>query len=93
LVFLKVIEKVFIFVKKLKMVAEPKKLTNLQIELLKVFSYDLSDAALLEIKALLSNYFAQKATDRMDELWEIKGWTAETMKQWGQEHLRTQQHG
>jgi hypothetical protein len=48
---------------------------------------------LLEIKTLLSNYFAQKATDRMDELWEIKGWTAETMKQWGQEHLRTQQHG
>jgi hypothetical protein len=75
------------------MVAEPKKLSNLQVELLKVFTYDLSDTQLLEIKTLLANYFAQKASDRMDELWEEKGWTAETMKEWGNEHMRTQQHG
>lgn len=74
------------------MVAEPKKLSNLQVELLKVFTYDLSDTQLLEIKTLLANYFAQKASDRIDELWEEKGWTAETMKEWGNEHMRTQQH-
>ena len=75
------------------MVLESKKLSNLQIELLKVFSYNLSDFQLLEIKTLLANYFAQKATNRMDELWEKNGWTAETMKAWGNEHMRTRSHG
>ncbi len=63
------------------MVAEPKKLSNLQVELLKVFTYDLSETQLFEIKTLLANYFAQKASDRMDELWEENGWTAEMMKE------------
>ncbi|MBN8683966.1 MAG: hypothetical protein J0L99_15085 [Chitinophagales bacterium] len=71
------------------MVAEPKKLSNLQIELLKYFAYDISDEQLVEIKILLSNYFAEKATQRMDELWEERGWSEETMRQWGQEHMRT----
>lgn len=74
------------------MTAERKKLSNLQIELLKVFAYDLSDAQLLEIKALLSNYFAEKAADRMDQLWDERGWTADTMRQWGKEHMRTSHH-
>jgi hypothetical protein len=76
----------------MKMIAVPKKLTNLQIELLKLFTYDLGEEQLLEIKSLLANYFAQKASDRMDELWEENKWTAETMKQWGEEHMRTHQH-
>ena len=75
------------------MVLESRKLSNLQIELLKVFSYNLSDSQLLDIKTLLANYFAQKASDRMDELWEEKGWTADTMKEWGNEHMRSQSHG
>ena len=75
------------------MVLESKKLSTLQIELLKLFSYNLSDGQLLEIKTLLANYFAQKATDRMDELWAEKGWTAKTMKSWGNEHMRTSDHG
>ena len=74
------------------MVTAPKKLSNLQVELLKVFTYDLSDLQLHEIKTLLANYFAEKATNRMDELWEERGWSNETMKQWGQEHMRTHCH-
>ncbi len=74
------------------MVAQQKKLSNLQIELLKLFTFDLSDEQLLEIKNLISEYFARKATDRMDELWEDRGWTAETMKEWGEIHMRTHQH-
>ncbi len=71
------------------MVAAQKKLSNIQLELLKVFSFDLSDVQLLEIKQLLSNYFANIASNRMDELWEEKGWSAETIKHWGSEHMRT----
>ena len=73
------------------MVAAQKKLSSIQLELLKVFSFDSSDVQLLEIKQLLSNYFANIASNRMDELWEEKDWTAETMKQWGDEHMRTSQ--
>ncbi len=59
-----------------------KPLTNLQLELLKLFSLDLSEDQLLEIKRLIANYFAEKASDEMDKLWEERGWTDETMEEW-----------
>lgn len=65
------------------------KLTNLQLELLKVFSFDLPEEQLLEIKKLLSNYFLEKARDEMDELWDERGWNQETMREWAHEHMRT----
>ena len=66
-----------------------KGLTNLQLELLKVFSYNLSDQQISEIKALLSQYFAEKVTKEMDQLWEQQNWSDETMEKWSKEHLRT----
>lgn len=65
------------------------KLSNLQLELLKIFSRNISDEQLLEIKSILSAYFAEKATTEMDRLWDEKGWTHETMTQWLKEHMRT----
>ena len=65
------------------------KLSNLQLELLKVFSRNLSDSQLLEIKQILANYFAQKATEEMDRLWDEKGWTNETMEGFLKEKMRT----
>jgi len=47
-----------------------KKMSNLQLELLKVFSFDLDDKQIVEIRDLLANYFAEKATEEMDRLWE-----------------------
>ncbi len=65
------------------------KLTNLQLELVKLFSYKIAENQVLEIKQLLSNYFADKATEEMDRLWEENNWSEETMKEWSNEHLRT----
>ena len=65
------------------------KLTNLQLELLKIFSRDLPDDELLEVKHILSAYFAEKATREMDKLWDEKQWSHETMQQWLNEHMRT----
>lgn len=65
------------------------KLTNLQVELLKMFQYDLEESQLEEIKEILAKYFAQKATEEMDKLWEEHQWNDETMKKWANEHLRT----
>ncbi|MEL7220382.1 MAG: hypothetical protein AAGJ93_03620 [Bacteroidota bacterium] len=59
-----------------------KPLTNLQLELIKMFSLDLSDAQLLEVRQLLTKYFADKASDEMDRLWDENGWTDETMDNW-----------
>lgn len=66
-----------------------KKLSNIQLELLKVFSIDLSDKQLLEIKDLLSNYFANKVTDGMDKLFEEKNWGEDQIEKWSKEHMRT----
>lgn len=63
-------------------------ITNLQAEMLKLFQYDLSEKQLMEIKSMLSKYFAKTATEEMDRLWEENSWDNDTMKGWANEHLR-----
>ena len=59
-----------------------KPLTNLQLELLQLYSLDLSDKELLDIQRLIARYFADKASDEMDRLWDEKGWDNDTMEEW-----------
>ncbi len=67
----------------------PGKLTNLQLELLKVFSYQVSEQDLLNVKDLLAQYFANKATQEMDDFWETHHLNDATMDEWLEEHHRT----
>jgi hypothetical protein len=67
---------------------QPQKLTNLQLELLKVFSYQLNQQQLTDIRNLLANYFAEQAMREMDILWEQQGWDENTMVEWASEHMR-----
>jgi hypothetical protein len=55
------------------------KLTNLQQELLKVFSINLDEKELLDIKDILSNYFSSRALDKVDKIWDKRGYTKEKM--------------
>ncbi len=64
------------------MTKQSKPLTNLQLELLKIYSFGITDEQLLEVKDVLSRYFADKATEEMDRLWDEKGWTNDTMDEW-----------
>lgn len=64
-------------------------LTNLQLELLDTFSRQPSVEDLINIKALLANYFAQKVMDVADQLWDERGYTQDTMIEWLNEHKRT----
>jgi hypothetical protein len=64
-----------------------KQLSNLQLELLKVFSFDLDEGQLIEIRDLLAKYFAEKATEEMDRLWEENQWNEEVIKEWSNEHM------
>jgi len=68
---------------------QTQKLSNLQLELLKVFSYQLDSKQLVDIKELLTKYFAKQATQEFDKLWEENNWDNETMTEWTNEHLRT----
>lgn len=57
-------------------------LTNLQLELLKLYSLNLPEESLLEIKRLIACYFADKAADEMDRLWDENNWSNDTMDEW-----------
>ena len=50
-------------------------LTNVQLEVLKAFSYNLNDNDLSEFKDLLANYFAKKAIDLADKAYEENKWS------------------
>ncbi len=65
-------------------------LSNLQVELLKLYSNGVAEKNLREIKLMLANYFAQTASDAMDEIWEEKSLTAQDMIDWTNEHNRTE---
>jgi len=66
-----------------------KKLSNLQMELLEVFSFEVSDEQVKEIRSLLVEYFADKVTADVDELFKEKGWGEEKIEEWSKEHMRT----
>lgn len=76
------------FKNELQMMSTEKGLTNLQLEILKIFNYELPDNQLIEIKGLLSKYFADQASNEMDRLWEENGWDDKTMDDWTNEDLR-----
>lgn len=64
----------------LKMNAQP--LSNLQLELLKLYSTNLSQQELVELKKILANYFAQKAIKEADRIWDEKELSNDDMKKW-----------
>ncbi len=64
-------------------------LTNLQLELLKVFAREVPEQDLLEIRQLLAQYFAEKAMDLADEAWEEQGYTEEDEDRFLEGHERT----
>ena len=59
-----------------------KPLTNLQIELLKLFAQDLPKERLLALKELISDYLLDTAREEADKYWEEKGYSEETVKKW-----------
>lgn len=64
-------------------------LSNLQLELLKLFARDVSEKDLLEIKRMLVRFFAEKAMDSADQVWEEKSWTDEDAERLSSTRMRT----
>jgi len=64
-------------------------LSNVQLELLKTFSRNVSDEDVKEIKRLLTHYFAQKAIAGANQKWDEESWTPEKVDELLHTHLRT----
>lgn len=47
-------------------------LSNLQVELLKLFAQNIAEQDLIQIKYLIAQYLAQKATELADKIWDEK---------------------
>jgi hypothetical protein len=63
-------------------------LSNIQKELLKLFANNISDEELFEIRLLLSQYFANKATEAMDKFLDDNQIDTNTLMSWADEHNR-----
>ena len=53
--------------------------TNIQQELLRLYSHQVADADLIEIKDLIGKYFAKRLSQMADVAWEKNNWTDEDM--------------
>ncbi len=57
-------------------------LTDLQLELLKLYSTDVTAEELRQVRRLLGQYFGHKATRAADRVWDERGLTNEDMDAW-----------
>ena len=60
----------------------PQPLSSLQLELLKLYSTEVTPEELLEIKGLLADYFGRKAIQSADHVWDEQQLTDEVMDEW-----------
>jgi len=54
-------------------------LTNIQLELLKLFSMGVSEEEVREIRRILARFFMQKAVGEATQIWEDRGYTGEQL--------------
>lgn len=54
-------------------------LTNVQLELLKVFAMGVSDEEVLEIRRMLARYFMQKSVKEATNIWAERNYEADTL--------------
>jgi hypothetical protein len=68
---------------------QPTRLNSVQIHLLKMFSRPIKENDLLEIKSLLSNYYAKKVDEESDKIWEEKEMNQDKIQELLNSHIRT----
>lgn len=54
-----------------------------------MFNYELNDEQLRDVQNLLAKFYAFKAREEMNKIWDERGWTNETMENFLEEHMRT----
>ena len=61
---------------------EPSRLSGLQLELLKIYSYNPTESELLEIRELLAQYFSNKLVKNMGQWAEENNITNSDLDKW-----------
>lgn len=56
-------------------------LSNIQAELLKLFSADIPEKHLVELKAVIARFLLDKAREKADAIWEESGYTDEKLRE------------
>lgn len=64
-------------------------LNKAQLQILKLLSNIKTEEETKELSQVISNFYAKKATEEMDRLWNSGQWNEEKNKQILREHLRT----
>ena len=62
--------------------SQTQNLSNIQLELLKLYAIDIKESELLDIKKYLADYFAKKAVSEADAVWDAKGFDNDEMDRW-----------
>lgn len=75
--------------KKRNMLQETISLNEAQLSILRLLARMNTMEKVNELKQIISNYYAQKATEEMDRLWEEGIWSEEQNEAVLKEHLRT----
>ena len=60
-----------------------------KMDLLRVVDRIKTVDEILVIRNVLANYYAQKAEEEMDRLWDNGTINEQVIEQWGKEHMRT----
>jgi hypothetical protein len=66
-----------------------KPFTPFQIEMLEMVSRVSSEAEMQDIRRMLGQYFAKRAEDAIDRLWDEGVLNESVMEEWKSEHMRT----
>jgi len=64
------------------MIAVRQPLTNVQVELLKIYSTNLTEPEFMELKDLLAQFYAKKSIEYANKAWKEKKLTNDIMDQW-----------
>ncbi len=65
-------------------------LSNIQLELLKLYANDIAETDLQAIKFMLAQYFADKASDAMDQFCAAHNLSSQDMVAWANGHDRAE---
>lgn len=57
-------------------------LSNVQLELLKLYSTNLSEKDMEELRDILADFYATKSIQQANKVWDEKGLTDEDMDAW-----------
>ncbi len=68
---------------------QAKPFTPFQIEMLELVSRVSSEVEMQDIRRMLGQYFAKRAEDALDRLWDEGVLNDKVMEEWKSEHMRT----